>query len=460
MRKITALLLVLVMLVPFALASCDNGGQQTPPPPSGGTNASGGDGTNAPGGSNDTQGPADTEGPSGPYIYEPNPEGKHPGMVGIAVHGATVEFDDLKIRNEVDKETMYDISFSDEAPTAGWTYSGDGESAFKVQKSASDESNDVLAAAGNAMAWFGDSHYNNIQFNAKISVSDIGDGVSILFCVIDENNYNELVYGESGGENISVYTVVDGVKTRVGSKKPVVVCPLKEEGFTSFSVTVGTEICSIYINGSQVAEVYAEESQGLFGGIGFGTWLTKNSFDNIKVTKNSDGSVLYENDFSTMTDITADFEAHQYSKGTNDQTAQIEGAENINTNWSITDGVLMNNTNTLEGSVLVLTESKSNEDWTDYTLELDARIDVANEGWLIYVGIENDTNYIMWNVGGWGNTKTCYQATVNDVKGNGSGTDCVTSNYALGEWYHIKLVVGDNYVLGYINDELVEVYNA
>ncbi len=459
MKKITALILVLVMILPLVFAACNDGGTKPGPAPSGTGDAGTEDKTEG------TKEPAVTEDPNKPYEYVPDPEGKYKGVFGLGTKGASVEFASYEVKNLKDDHVLASNDFTGEKPLDGWTFataSGgnwDGDQADFVVGPADvegDKPATVLSfkdtASTGSMGYFGDSLWNTVRLTVRPRVLEWGNGVVIYFCVKDKDNYMELVIGDKNGKNITVNSVTSGTVKQEGTIL-LELAGIELGKQFPVGITVNKDCIDAYVSGKKLFSVYGE-MKGITGGIGVGSWATQNSFDNIKVTA-KDGTVLYQNDFSNVSDLTSAFQAKQYSGGNSSQTASIES--DLTANWAVVDGVLMN-TATYEGNVLVLTESKGNPDWTEYTIELDARIDVANEGWLVYVGIADDQNYIMWNVGGWANSKTCFQATSGGIKGNASGTDSTPSNYKLGTWYHLKLVVGPNYVLGYVDGELVDTY--
>ncbi len=473
MKRITALLLVLVMIVPLALMSCDKDDGGTLPP-------AGGTGTNAPQGGGETQGdqpagtdqqPADTQAPvtQDTYIYVPDTEAKYSGLFGIGTHGsANIEFDDIKVTNRADKFEMVTNDFSGENPMDGWTTptgtitvaeetkapaeTEEGEETEAPETDAADEEKNMVAAAsGDTMAYFGDPSWNFVQFSVKIKAIEIGDGVSIYAAVKDDQNYVEVVIGEDGGKYISAYTVVNGEKTLWGSKFPYDLLPLDAEEFQSCSVTLNKEMINVYVNGSHLFDVYSEEAAGgLYGGVGFGTWLTTNSYDNVKVTA-KDGTILYENDFSNAGSLESDFVPKTYSGG---------GWSGMEDNWlsdfvieadedAAHGNVLKCVDNSISGAGVIIASSIGNEEWANYTLDCDMRIDGSAEGWLVWSAIRDDSNYAMYNIGGWSNSQTCFEPTEGGAK---STQTQVAYKYTLGVWYHLTLEVTDMYVRGHIYD--------
>ncbi len=476
MKRITALLLVLVMIVPLALMSCDKDDGGTLPP-------AGGTGTNAPQGGGETQGnqpagtdqqPADTQAPvtQDTYIYVPDTEAKYSGLFGIGTHGsANIEFDDIKVTNRADRFEMVTNDFSGENPMDGWTTptgtitvaeetkapaetEEGAETEAPETEAADEEKNMVAAATGDTMAYFGDPSWNYVQFSVKVKAIEIGDGVSLYGAVKDDQNYVEVVIGEDGGKYISAYSVVNGEKTQWGSKFPYELLSLSADEFKSCSITLNKEVVNVYVDGSHLFDIYSDEVSGLYGGVGFGTWSTTNSYDNVVVKKN-DGTILYENDFSNAGSLESDFVPRTYSGGT---------WSGMDANW-LSDFVIEADEDAAHGNVLkcvnngitgagvIVASSIGNEEWANYTLDCDIRIDGSAEGWLVWSAIRDDSNYAMYNIGGWSNSQTCFEPTESGAK---STQTQVAHAYTLGEWYHLTLEVTDMYVRGHIFDSTGE----
>ncbi len=169
---------------------------------------------------------------------------------------------------------------------------------------------------------------------------------------------------------------------------------------------------------------------GLSGAIGLGTWSTSATFDNLKVVKNSDGSVLYENSFDK--ELGSEWTQHQGS-------------------WSVKDGKLVQShtgapADPNTGDVIYV----GDEAWTDYTLTVEATKTGGAEGFLIPVCVKGTQNNIFWNLGGWNNTVSCLQIVADNVKsGQISGT---VKNTALktNQTYELKVVVTDGNIKFYV----------
>lgn len=174
-------------------------------------------------------------------------------------------------------------------------------------------------------------------------------------------------------------------------------------------------------------------SHDLTGKVGLGSWQTSVAYDNLVITDNKTGEILYENNFDTDTALN-DFDLH---KG----------------NWMLKDGKLIQ-TNTgapadgNTGDAVYV----GNVDWSNYTLTVEGEILGGAEGFLIPVCVSNTQNNIFWNLGGWGNTVSCLQIVSGGTKsGQVSGT-IKTAKLNHHQTYTIQVVVDGNHIQCYLND--------
>ena len=159
---------------------------------------------------------------------------------------------------------------------------------------------------------------------------------------------------------------------------------------------------------------------------GISTWNTKATYDNVKITDNNTGQVIFADDFT----------------GTSDQWADNGGA------WNTSDGVLTQLDQNMQGKIRrALTPSGSN-----FTLEMDATKMSGQEGFLIAFNWKDDSNFLWWNIGGWGNTAHGLEAYT-----NGSSTIIANKSGSVntGQTYHIKIEVNNLQARCYLDDELI-----
>ncbi|MBR4365710.1 MAG: hypothetical protein IKP43_02885, partial [Bacteroidaceae bacterium] len=117
------------------------------------------------------------------------------------------------------------------------------------------------------------------------------------------------------------------------------------------------------------------------------TWKTSAKYDNIVIT--SDGTTLYQNDFSieSLTDWT-----------------NIGGGQ-----WQVENGALRQTDTGMEGNLFTLSALTLGN---NYTIDLDATKVEGEEGFLICFNVADANNYCWWNIGGRSNTKTHLQERI------------------------------------------------
>lgn len=205
-----------------------------------------------------------------------------------------------------------------------------------------------------------------------------------------------------------------------------------------FSNNVGCKT----LNSSLDFGSFANE-ESLHGLIGLGSWRTKVSYDNLKVTSNENNSLLYECNF-------------EESGALHDDDWHVHKG-----NWAITNGSLIqsNTANPVDestGDVIYVGDIN----WNNYTLTVDAKILGGNEGFLIPVCVEDAGNNIFWNLGGWNNTVSCLQIVSGKSKtGQINGT---VRNITLKKntSYQLKVVVSSANIKCYVNDDLYIDYDV
>jgi alpha-L-arabinofuranosidase len=199
-----------------------------------------------------------------------------------------------------------------------------------------------------------------------------------------------------------------------------------------FAKNAGTTLLQSEFDGAEI------ESEPFRGKVGVGTWSTAAKFSNVKIVNNETGEVLGEDDFSEN-----DFSTNW--------TKVADG------NWSIKDGTLIqasSSTNTSTYSTTGTVAYFGDTSWSNYTFTVDAVKTSGDEGFLIPFAVHSKSNNYFWNIGGWGNTVSCLQQVKDNTKSDqisGTVKDCVLKT---GTTYQLKVVVTDNNVKCYIDDEL------
>ncbi len=141
-----------------------------------------------------------------------------------------------------------------------------------------------------------------------------------------------------------------------------------------FSTNVGDQVVPSTFAGPVVVP------PDLSGGVFLSTWATAAAYDDVTVTA-ADGDVLFEDDF-------ADADGWEPQAGT----------------WAATGGEYVQTSTTATDARTVPTGAYD-VDWSNYTLELDARKTAGSEGFLVGFAAGAPDSFLWWNLGGWNNTR-------------------------------------------------------
>jgi len=248
MKRIVAILLVLTMIFAFVACAKDNDdGKDTT-----------GEGNNVTDTNDTTSGGEETDKPK-QKEYEPDPDAKYGGMVGVGGQGGVVYFDNLKVLSKGGYGNLYLNEFEDgdlstfkyktidgnwDADQADWSITED-----PLASADSEKINMVLQYTGDgtgAVAYTGDNIWNYYQLTVRVLPSTAETPFDIYFCMKDEKNYFVLTFGEDEGKKMNVYQVVDGKKDSAAFQIPIT---LKTEEWNAIGITVNRETIEIYING-------------------------------------------------------------------------------------------------------------------------------------------------------------------------------------------------------------------
>ncbi len=166
----------------------------------------------------------------------------------------------------------------------------------------------------------------------------------------------------------------------------------------------------------------------LAGGVFLSTWSTSAAYDNLRVTDNATGDLLFSDDFADAS-----------------QWASQAGS------WAVTDGEYRQTSTSVTDARSIITDAYA-RDWESYTLELDARKLAGSEGFLVGFAAEGANDYFWWNLGGWNNSRTVLQKAdggsageVKAVEGHTIETD---------RTYRLKVVVEGRDIQLFIDGEL------
>ena len=178
-----------------------------------------------------------------------------------------------------------------------------------------------------------------------------------------------------------------------------------------------------------IYSILSPEDQPIISGMaGLGSWKTQVEFDHIKIS-NFEKILLYD-DFAK-----------------NEKTWQSYRGI-----WKIDNGVLKQ-TSLGEDRRAYFGE----KNWTDYAIEVRARKISGSEGFLVFFGVKNDQNYYCWNIGGWNNSISAVQKSINGEKMILAGTKPLKID--TNKWYDIRIELNGENIKCYLNGQLIHDIN-
>lgn len=194
---------------------------------------------------------------------------------------------------------------------------------------------------------------------------------------------------------------------------------------------IGTRIVPVSVSGNSLPPTIGHR-------MGFTTWGTKAEFRDLQVI-GPDGRVLLKDDFATGGVPSANWQPFG---------GETDGRRRTQSEWVVEDGVLKQQNQRAEGSVLLNTTQLPNE----YTIHVQARRMEGNEGFIIVFGAEDDENLIWWNLGGWGNS----QHAIEHMADGGKNTIGANRGHLEeGRWYDVEVQVRDATARCRLDGELV-----
>ena len=188
-----------------------------------------------------------------------------------------------------------------------------------------------------------------------------------------------------------------------------------------FGQNLGDVVLPVEVVARGVPVAAAKPPQGR---VGVGTWATQAEYRNLKVTHGD--TVLYQTDFAKGD---ADW---QLGQGT----------------WQAQDGVLRQSGDQTDDRA-----TAGDPNWTDYTYTLQARKTGGAEGFLVMFHVQDNDNFVWWNVGGWGDTRTALERARAGSKMEIGQAAPVTVE--TGHWYDIKIEVHGTDIKCYLDGKLV-----
>lgn len=178
--------------------------------------------------------------------------------------------------------------------------------------------------------------------------------------------------------------------------------------------------------------------------MGFSTWGTKAEFRNLQVI-GPDGSVLLKDDFVGSENKVPSDKWESFG-------GESDGRRRTRSQWVVEDGVLKQQNQRAEGSILLSTTQLPYE----YTIHVQARRMEGNEGFIIVFGAEDDENLIWWNLGGWGNS----QHAIEHMADGGKNTiGAIRGTLEEGRWYDVEVQVRGATARCLLDGELVHEFS-
>jgi alpha-L-arabinofuranosidase len=160
------------------------------------------------------------------------------------------------------------------------------------------------------------------------------------------------------------------------------------------------------------------------GRIGVGTWATQAEFKDLKVTQGS--QTLYASDFA---------------KGTAEW-------KRLGGQWAVQDASWRQSSLAENVQAVV-----GDTNWSDYTYTLKARKLGGAEGFLVMFQVQDERNWLWWNVGGWGNQRHAVERCENGGKsilGKEVGGQVET-----GRWYDLRLELEGRKIRCFLDRQLI-----
>ncbi|WP_327436218.1 alpha-N-arabinofuranosidase [Streptomyces sp. NBC_01201] len=127
------------------------------------------------------------------------------------------------------------------------------------------------------------------------------------------------------------------------------------------------------------------------GAVGLSTWATAAAYDDVRVT-GEDGTELLSDDFS------AGDERWTKAAGRGD--------------WAVQDGAYVQSDESAENTLVMAGDTG----WQNYDLKVRATKKSGKEGFLVAFGVKDTGNTYWWNLGGWGNTRSAVEKSVDGAK--------------------------------------------
>jgi alpha-N-arabinofuranosidase len=161
------------------------------------------------------------------------------------------------------------------------------------------------------------------------------------------------------------------------------------------------------------------------GAIGVGTFETSAMFKDIKVTQGD--TVLYQCDFSNG----------------------ITGwRPSRDSQWTVQDGAVTQTTMIQDTRL-----TTGDRTWGDYTYTLKAGKLSGNEGFIVMFHVQDRNNFLIWNIGGWGNDHSAIEQITDGIKTDLGQPAPVTVEAS--RWYSVRIELKGRDIKCYLDGQLI-----
>lgn len=336
------------------------------------------------------------------------------GGIGVGSWNTSVEYKDIVVTRG--GKELYRSDFAKGA-TNGWQiHSGE----WSVQDGGYRQ--DDMSAPG--ISTTGGSDWSDYTVELKARKISGDEGFLIFFNWRDNDNFNCF---DIGGWQNSQSAIQQNVNGRIAITASASQRVESNVWYDVRVVATGSRI-DCYVNSNLVVTTAQSvpPDSGRRGAIGVGSWSTSADYKDIVVTSN--GVTLYRSAFET--------------EGTN-------GWQLFAGDWSVNDGALRQ-----AGPLVDCRAIMGSPGWANYTLSLKARKTGGNEGFLILFDWLDNNNLIWLNLGGWTNTASCIEQTLNGTK-TVLG-DMVPESIETNVWYDIQVVQNGPEISCYVDSKLIQ----
>lgn len=187
-----------------------------------------------------------------------------------------------------------------------------------------------------------------------------------------------------------------------------------------FSTNLGDWVLPSFLETQDEASAF----EPIRGFVGLGTWKTQVAFDSVRVLSR-DGGVLFEDDFTGGR-----------------RWRRYRGV------WESRGGFLRQRSFGEDCRVYF-----GDGEWSEYVLEARGQRIGGNEGFLVFFGVQDDQNYYVWNVGGFGNTLSVVEKAVDGARITlGKGVPVVIASNQV---YDLRVEVSGRRIRCFLNGELL-----